>query len=311
VTLSPDHLAYPHRRRGMDHDRYAWSPLPARPPVAWPGGGRVALVVMPTLQWFPLDMTSTPFVPVGAPDEPYPDYRTYSHRDYGNRVGIFRIMSVLDRLGLPATCRVNGIIAKRHPDLLAEVVRRRWEVAAYGWHMGRTHHAGLRPEDEAGLIEQTLGVLRRATGQPVAGWLSPGGTESAVTLDLLAAHGVTYVLDWAHDELPSPLRTASGLIHSMPQAPDMDDTICIWQNRHSTDEFADAIMDAYQLLDREATDRGGRVLPIALHPWIVGQPHRIGTLDRVLTDLAGRAGVWPATAAQVLAAFTSQQERTA
>ena len=91
----------------------------------------------------------------------------------------------------------------------------------------------------------------------------------------------------------------------------MDDTICIWQNRHSTDEFADAIMDAYQLLDREATDRGGRVLPIALHPWIVGQPHRIGALDRVLTDLAGRAGVWPATAAQVLAAFTSQQERTA
>jgi allantoinase len=311
VTLPPDHLAYPHRGPGMDHDRYAWSPLPARSPVTWPGGKRVALVVMPTLQWFPLDMTSTPFAPIGTPDEPYPDYRAYSHRDYGNRVGIFRIMAVLDRLGLPATCRVNGIVAKRYPDLLAEVVRRRWEVAAYGWHMGRTHHAGLRSEDEAGLIEQTLALLRRATGQPVAGWLSPGGTESPVTLDLLAARGVAYVLDWAHDELPSPLRTASGVIHALPQAPDLDDTICIWQNRHSTDEFAEAIMDTYQLLDREAKDRGGRVLPLALHPWIVGQPHRIGTLDRVLTDLAGRAGVWPATAAEVLAAFTSQQEHTA
>lgn len=311
MTLSPDHLAYPHRGPGMDHDRYAWSSLPGRAPVSWPGGKRVALVVMPTLQWFPLDMTSTPFAPVGTPDEPYPDYRAYSHRDYGNRVGIFRIMAVLDRLGLPATCRVNGIIAKRYPDLLAEVVRRRWEVAAYGWHMGRTHHADLRPEDEAALIEQTLGVLRRATGQPVSGWLSPGGTESAVTLDLLAARGVTYVLDWAHDELPSPLRTAAGVIHAMPQAPDLDDTICIWQNRHSTTEFAEAIMDAYQMVDREAKDRGGRVLPIAVHPWIVGQPHRIGALDRVLTDLAGRPGVWSATAAEVLAAFTSQQERIA
>ena len=90
---------------------------------------------MPTIQWFPLDMTATPFPPVGTPDEPYPDYRTYTHRDYGNRVGIFRIMAALDRLGLPATCRVNGIIAKRYPELVAEVVGRRWEVAAYGWHM--------------------------------------------------------------------------------------------------------------------------------------------------------------------------------
>ena len=96
----------------------------------------------------------------------------------------------------------------------------------------------------------------------------------------------------------------------MPQAPDLDDAITIWQNRHSTEEFAEAIMDAYRVLDREAPDRGGRVLPIAIHPWIVGQPHRIRALDRVLTDLAGRAGVWPATAAEVLAAFTAQQEHT-
>ena len=296
----------------MDHDRYAWSPLPARPPVSWPGGAASPWSSCRRSSGSRWTWRSTPFAPVGTPDEPYPDYRAYSHRDYGNRVGIFRIMAVLDRLALPATCRVNGIVAKRYPELLAEVVRRRWEVAAYGWHMGRTHHAGLRPEDETGLIEQTLGARsgERPANRSRAG--SPREEPSRpATLDLLAARGVTYVLDWAHDELPSPLRTASGLIHAMPQAPDLDDTICIWQNRHSTDEFADAIMDAYQLLDHEANDRGGRVLPIAIHPWIVGQPHRIATLDRVLTDLADRAGVWPATAAEVLAAFTSQQEHTA
>ena len=79
----------------MDHDRYAWSPLVQRPPVAWPGGARVALVIMPSLQWFPLDMAPGPFPPVGALDEPYPDYRAYSHRDYGNRVGIFRILHAM------------------------------------------------------------------------------------------------------------------------------------------------------------------------------------------------------------------------
>jgi len=294
----------------MDHDRYAWSPLPARRPLAWPGGARVALVVMPTVQWFPLDMTGTPFPPIGAPDEPYPDYRSYSHRDYGNRVGIYRVMAVLGRLGLPVTCRVSGIVARRYPELLADVVRRGWEVAAYGWHMGRTHHAGLTPEDEAGLIDQTLATLRGATGQPVAGWLSPGGTESRTTLDLLAARGVSYVLDWAHDELPSPLRTDSGSLIAMPPAPDLDDSVCIWQNRRSTAEYVEAIQDAYRLLDREAAERGGRVLSIALHSWIVGQPHRIAAIDRVLTDLARRPGVWPATAAQVVATFTAQQEQT-
>src|SRR4029078_644177 len=165
-------------------------------------------------------------------------------------------------------------------------------VAAYGWRVGATHDAWLRPEDEAGLIQQSLGVLRRATGQPVTGWLSPGGTESRATLDLLAPNGVAYVLDWAHDELPSPLRTASGVIHAMPPAPDLDDSITIWQSRHSTDEFAETILDAHRPLAREGGAGGGRVLPIALHSWIAGQPHRIGRLERVLADLAGRPGVW-------------------
>src|SRR4029079_3376152 len=109
-----------HRGLGMDHDRYAWSPLPARPPVSWPGGKRVALVVMPTVQWFPLAMLSPPFAPVGTPDEPYPDYRTYSHRDYGNRVGIFRIMAALDRLRLPATCRAHSVARQRDPEATSE-----------------------------------------------------------------------------------------------------------------------------------------------------------------------------------------------
>jgi peptidoglycan/xylan/chitin deacetylase (PgdA/CDA1 family) len=291
----------------MDHDRYAWSPLVQRPPVAWPGGARVALVIMPCLQWFPLDMAPGPFPPVGALDEPYPDYRAYSHRDYGNRVGIFRIMALLDRLGLPATAPVNAAVADRYPELLAEVRRRPWEVVAYGQHMGQSPHAGLDRAVEARQIDDTLAILRRASGQPVVGWLSPGGTESPDTLDLLAERGVTYVLDWVNDELPYPLRTAAGLLHAMPYAHDLNDATLIWQRHHTVEEFGEAVTDAFECLDREAAGQGGRILPMAGHPWIIGQPHRIRALERLLTDLAHRPGVWPATASDVLRAFTSHR----
>jgi peptidoglycan/xylan/chitin deacetylase (PgdA/CDA1 family) len=293
----------------MDHDRYTWFPLVRRPPVAWPNGARVALVVMPSLQWFPLDMPAGLFPPIGTFEAPYPDLRAYSHRDYGNRVGIFRIMAVLDRLAIPASVPTNAAIAQRYPDLLAEVVRRRWEVVAYGRHMGQSHHAGLERAAEAAIVDEVLAMLRRASGQPVGGWLSPGGTESPHTLDLLAERGVTYVLDWANDELPYPLRTAAGRLHAMPYGHDLSDARIIWQDYHTTEEFADAVLDAYRTLDQEAMRQGGRLLTIAVHPWLIGQPHRIATFERLLATLVRQPRVWPATATEVLTAFTRDQVR--
>ena len=291
----------------MDHDRYDWSALPGRPAVTWPGEARVALMVVVSLQWFPLDMPALPFRPVGALDEPYPDYRAYSHRDYGNRVGIFRIMAVLDRLGIRATAAVNAAIAERYPALLAEVGSRGWEVAAHGLDMGRLHHAGLDRAEEAAMIDHALTVLRRVTGRPVSGWLSPGGSESLHTLDLLAERDVAYVFDWVNDDLPYPLRTVRGRLHAMPYSHEISDATIIWQCHQSTREFAEAVEDQFAALDREAERSGGRILAVSLHPWIIGQPHRIGALERALGRVAHQSGVWRATASEILAAFTAQE----
>ena len=155
----------------MDHDRYGWSALFDRAPVRWPGNARVALLVVPVLQWFPLDTPATPHQPVGALDPPYPDYRAYTHRDYGNRVGIFRVMAVLDRLGLPATAAVNAAVAARYPRVLDEIGGRRWEIAAHGLHMGRFHHGGLDRHEEATIVDEALGpppARQRAAGPGVA-----------------------------------------------------------------------------------------------------------------------------------------------
>src|SRR5258708_11204746 len=100
MSVPLDYLEYAKRRYGMDHERYPWSMLPRRNKVSWPGGARIALMVVPALEWFPLDMKGKPFKPPGAMVTPYPDLRHYTLRDYGNRVGVFRVMKALDRFGI-------------------------------------------------------------------------------------------------------------------------------------------------------------------------------------------------------------------
>ncbi len=123
MSLPYDYLEYPKRRHGMDHDRYEWSMLRERKPVTWPGGARIALWVVPALEFFPLDQPAEPFKAPGGMVTPYPDLRHYTLRDYGSRVGIFRIMKVLDGLGIRASVAVNAAISERYPFLIAFVVR--------------------------------------------------------------------------------------------------------------------------------------------------------------------------------------------
>ena len=128
MALPENYLRYPHRSLGMDHERYSWSILPERPKVTWPHGARVALWVVPALEWFPLDIAGGAFkVPSGL-DRPYPDYWDYTTRDYGNRIGIFRVMGVLDDLAIPASVAMNSALAERHPFLVEEINRRHWEI---------------------------------------------------------------------------------------------------------------------------------------------------------------------------------------
>jgi len=300
VTLGPEYLDYPRRRRGMDHDRYPWVAPPAGRPIGWPRGAGLALMVVVPLQWFPLDGVADPIQPVGALDGPYPDYRSYTHRDYGNRVGAFRLFGLLDRMGLRATVPVNAAVCTRYPALLEAVLTRRWEVVAHGAHMGRLHHAGLAEDDEWALIREALDTVRGATGRPVRGWASPAGAESPRTLALLARCGIEYVGDWANDELPYPLGAADGGLWSVPFPHELSDATVIWQGHHTAAEFAQQIVDADETLAREVTPRSGRLLAVALHPWISGQPHRVRVLERALTPVLTRPGIWSATAAELL-----------
>ncbi len=307
MSLGQEHLEYPLRRYGMDQDRYDWSPLPSRKPVAWPGGARVALWVVPALEWFPLDMKGQPFKPPGAMQTAYPDLRHYTLRDYGNRVGIHRIMDALGQRGIPASVAVNAAVAVRYPSLLKACVDRGWEVIANGLDMDHLHHGGLAEADEREWIAKSLRILRDASGQPVRGWLSPAKSESHHTPDLLAEAGVDYVCDWVNDDMPYAMRTRAGGLHAMPHPVDIDDYTILVQNHHTEDDFRDALIDQFDLLYRESSPENGRVMAISLHPWVIGQPYRISALEQALDHIMRHRGVWAATGSQILDAWKAAQ----
>ena len=307
MTLDAKHLQYPHRRLGMDHARYDHSMLSARPPVTWPGGAGVALWVNLAVQFFPLDQTGKPFAPPGGMSTPYPDLRHFTLREYGNRVGIVRCLEALDAFGVRPTFAVNAALAERCPSLLDRLVRRGDEILASSWHMGTLHHGELALAEEQAIVEKALATLRGRTGQAVEGWVSPARSQSRRTPDLLAAQGVRYMGDWINDELPYAFRTDAGELVALPLSLELDDHFLIGTNLHSEWEYATQIIDACDCLAAEAAETGhGRLLTLSVHPWLMGQPHRIAAFESVLEHLAGCGSIWSASASEIVAAWRDQ-----
>ncbi|MFM8546946.1 MAG: polysaccharide deacetylase family protein [Betaproteobacteria bacterium] len=308
MSLPDSYLKDPLRRYGMDHDLYDWSPLPARSPIEWPGGARIALWVVPALEWFPLNMKGVPFKPPGAMVTAYPDLRHYTLRDYGNRVGIYRVAKALAEHSIPATVAVNAAVAARYPALVQDCNKWGWEIIANGLDMDHLHHAGLDRDEESRWIARSLEVLRSASGQAVRGWLSPAKSESHATPELLAQAGLDYVCDWVNDDMPYLMRAGGREMIAMPHPCDIDDYTILINNHHTEDDFRDALIDQFDLLYRESGEQGGRVMAISLHPWVIGQPYRIGALEEALAHIMKHRGVWPATGSQIAEAWRASSQ---
>ena len=280
------YFTYPLRRRGVDHDRYQHRYLRSVPKFLWPGDRRLLVWVTVHLEHFPMDMPATPFMPIGGMDRPYPSVWDFSTRDYGNRVGIFRLMRVLDRYGVRATAAMNSQVAERYPFLMAQIVDRGWEVMASGVDMGHLHHGLLDRRAEQALVERSFETLRRASGQAVAGWHSPAHSQSVNTAELVASAGGQYIADWINDDLPYRFETRSGALTQLPLSYDLSDRKILFLQNQAVADYAQQVNAAFALLYAEGGERGGRILSLSLSPWVVAQPSRIGGLDRLLTRFA-------------------------
>lgn len=299
MSLPDEYLRYPHRSYGMDQDRYAWRPVAARAPITWPGGQALCVMVVVPIEHHALEPVGKPFKHPGAMQTPYPDLRHYTTRDYGNRVGVFRILDEIRAAGLKATFPVNANQLQRLRPLIDAIQADGHEIAAYGLSTDCIHWGGLDRETEAAWVAEVRQRFEAAGLAPRA-WMSPARQQSFATLDLLAAHGFDICLDWEMDETPVKMRTSAGDVCALPLSNELDDRTLLIDRRQTEDEWADQVLEAARYLAAGADRFGSRMLGFTLTPYVSGQPFRIAALRRLLQELR-ELGAWSASASDIAA----------
>jgi len=290
---------------GMDHDLYPYRSAPARAPLSFPHAAKVAFAPVVYLEHWPETATKDGYADPRFRD-PYgafqPDYRTHTWREYGNRIGIFRIFEALDRYGMTATLAVNASAARRYPVLIDQALSRGWDIAAHGDVADAMVTSRMTESDEAALIETCLDTLQSVTGTRPTGWIAQDFGESTRSAGLLARAGIAWTANWPNDDQPYWMSTTPPMV-SVPQMSELDDVECLWHRRVATPRWPEMIEDAVQVLAGET----GRVAVIGLHPWLFGMPHRIRYLDDGLRRVTQIDGVWSTTVGQIAAHFRSQR----
>ena len=290
MSLDPAYLTYPLRKAGMDHGYYAWSNIFQRAPIVWPSGKPVAVAIVVNLEWFPILPNDAPFRAPGHMVTPYPDYRHYTAREYGTRVGFSRLLDAFARAGARVSVAVNGAIAERYPRIVADIAAAGHEIVAHSTDMNGTIASGLPEAEERALIAGSLDMIERASGRRPRGWMSIARSQSFNTPRLLVESGLAYMADWVNDELPYRFATGAGDIVNVPLNHELSDRQIITVQQNSADSYVEQMRDAHALLAGEAARFGGRMLPLNVTPYIIGLPYRIDAFERLLSWLAADAG---------------------
>ena len=278
------------------HDRYPYSPIGERPLYDWPDGKRLAVYIGLNLEWFSFgEGLGAELVPAAH----QPDVLNYAWRDYGNRVGVFRLADLFAELKLPVSLLVNAEMYTHAPQAVAAFPDA--EIVGHG-RSNSERQGTLSESDERALIAQTSAAIEKNSGARPRGWLGPWISQSHVTPDLLQEAGYSYLLDWCHDDQPVWMKTRAGRILSVPYPQELNDIPQIVARKREGADFADMIVDTFDVLHAECAKRP-LVMGIALHPYIVGQPHRFTHLARALKHVVGRADerVWLTTSGAIAA----------
>ncbi len=264
------------------HERYPYSPIGERQGYDWPGGKRLAVYIALNLEWFSFgEGLGAELVPTAH----QPDVLNYSWRDYGNRVGVFRLAELFAQLEMPVSLLVNAQMYQHAPQAVNAFAGA--EIVGHG-RSNSERQGTLTESEEKTLIAETTAAIEQHSGTRPRGWLGPWISQSDVTPDLLQEAGYSYLLDWCHDDQPTWMKTRAGRILSVPYPQELNDIPQIVARKREGAEFADMIVDAFDVLHAECAQRP-LVMGIALHPYIVGQPHRFKHLARALNDIARRA----------------------
>jgi peptidoglycan/xylan/chitin deacetylase (PgdA/CDA1 family) len=228
--------------------------------------------------------------------------RAWAQRDYGNRVGIWRIMDVLSKRGIRASPTLNSDICDHHPQIVKAAVELGWEILGHN----ETNSLWLNqmaPAEERPTIARTLSKIAALFGKKPVGWLGAGLAETWNTLDYLADEGCLYVADWVSDDQPFFMDVGGGKrLVSIPYSYEINDSPFLYTRNGTIEEFTAAIKRQFDTLYAEGA-QSGRVMAICLHPYLIGVPHRISGLDEALGYIAAHDGVWFATGEEIVRAW--------
>ncbi|MEL7541250.1 MAG: polysaccharide deacetylase family protein [Pseudomonadota bacterium] len=298
MPLPDEYLIYPHRQHGFDNPRYAWDPADRRSPVGLKSGAKAIATLLIPIEFFPLNPPAAPFNHPGAMKTPYPDLRHFTTRDYGNRVGVYRLLREFDQRGIKATFAVNAEIASRYPPLLEALAAGGHEIAAHGVSTAHIHHDGLSEAEERALIAET-----RAAFPDAKTWMSPARNESYQTLDLIVEADFEICLDWEADQRPLPFKTNSTPVWTIPNYGELGDFKLLIDRSQSEDDWADQIIEAAAYHVAQHDTEGASAFAFTMTPYVLGQPFRMNAVRRVLDALMAMDGLVLTTAQSCCAQF--------
>ncbi|MBV8534769.1 MAG: polysaccharide deacetylase family protein [Alphaproteobacteria bacterium] len=273
----------------MDNSLYAYSPITQRPKVTWPNGARVAFYIGLNIEHFEVDKPATSIFSGTA--SLVPDPLNFGWRDYGVRVGIWRMIESMDKYKVPASVLLNSDVCRHYPQIIEAGKARQWAWLAHGKN-NSTFQTGMTPEVERAYLAEVVGTIHRATGAAIKGWLGPALTETFETPKILKELGLTYVLDWCADDQPFPLNVPGMM--SVPYSIELNDITMFVAKTMSGEEFTRVVIDQFDQLYQESAT-SGRVLALCLHPFVIGQPYRTKYLERALDYITKHEGVWVTT----------------
>jgi peptidoglycan/xylan/chitin deacetylase (PgdA/CDA1 family) len=275
--------------------RVDYSAIVDRPPITWPNNARLAFWVAPNVEHYEYlpdyDGVRNPW-----PRTPYPDAREYSYRDYGNRVGFWRMLEVLDQYRIKCCVSLNLAVLEHYPEVGKAMVERDWDFMSHGIYNTRYLNTCTEAQERE-FYRDCIDTLKRLTGKQLKGMLGPAISGTPRTPDLMAEAGLIYHTDWMHDDQPVPIRVASGKLISVPYSIELNDAPA-FRTHYEGDYFARICKAQFDQLYKEGAE-SGRVMCIALHPYLIGQPHRIQYLDEVLSYIMSHDGVWQTTADEI------------
>lgn len=297
----------------LEESQIPWSATQGRHAWSAPGSAPIAAAVVVSLEhvaWTPA--AHHRIAPSTVLNGPYPDIfdpHQVSVHEYGNRVGVFRVMQACERVGVRATAAIDGGLARRAPRIVEECVARRWDVIAHGEALSNIISEHMDPDAERSYVDAAISDVSAVLGTRPRGWLSPEYSQSRSTLDLLARAGIEYVCDWGNDEQPYALPTAHGDLVNVPISIELDDVFAHRQRGVSIGTWRDSILATMRELEAP-TAIGTRLIVLNVHPYVIGQPFRIRYLEEVLDALSRNPKIWIATLGEIVETYLRSVENS-